>query len=87
MKQVNQTQTQGIFPRFEHPALRPRLHPEGFLTTITSQRVTITPEYPTPQSQIQVSFGDQKTTNPLLKKLFPLQKPYRTMCRIEAQVL
>jgi len=32
--------------------------PEGFLTTITSQRVTITLEYPNPQSRIQVSLSD-----------------------------
>ena len=30
IKQVNQSQTQRFIPRFEHPALRPRLHPEGF---------------------------------------------------------
>ena len=30
MKQVSQSQTLRFVSRFEHPALRPRLHPEGF---------------------------------------------------------
>ena len=29
-EQVNQTQTSRIFPRFEHPALRPRLPQKDF---------------------------------------------------------
>ena len=39
IKQVNEASkpiaNTKIFLRFEHPALRPRLHPEVFLTTIT----------------------------------------------------
>ena len=30
---MDQTQTQGYVSRFEHPALRPRLHTEGFPLT------------------------------------------------------
>ena len=30
LEKVDQTQTQGYVSRFEHPALRPRLHTEGF---------------------------------------------------------
>ena len=42
------------FSEVRAPSSTSRLHPEGFPTTITSQRVTITPEYPTSQSQVQV---------------------------------
>ena len=38
---VDQTQTQGYVSRFEHPALRPRLHTEGFLL-IRPQRTSHT---------------------------------------------
>ena len=62
------------FSEVRAPALCPRLHPEGFLTTITSQRVTTTPEYPTPQSRIQVFLGDQKIINSLLQKPLSLTR-------------
>ena len=38
MKQVNQSQTQRFVSRFEHPALLPRLHLEGFLNHYTSTK-------------------------------------------------
>ena len=36
--------------------------------------VTNTPEYPTPQSQYKQSLSSQKTTNSLLKILFPYKR-------------
>ena len=33
LEKVDQTQTQGYVSRFEHTALRPRLHTEGFPLT------------------------------------------------------